>query len=140
MPACCSSSYSFLEFVAPALGQVVGENGHYQLAEETPALILDNDTLADDFSDEDDEGEDESDSDDQLEDDDIELEEDAADTPAENAAAPAPAERPRFAAPHKRDDGTWPISYEYTGKNYSWVGPADNIRDAMTRTWLAYHS
>lgn len=135
----------YLEFVAPALGQIIGENGQYQRADETPTLILDNGTLPDDLqeddSDDDAEDDDNAEADDGLEDDEIETEEtqenEPAAAPAETEAAP-PA-RPRFDAPKRRDDGQWEVRYEYAGQKYAWTGPAENIRDAMTQAWLAYH-
>ncbi len=47
----------YLEFVAPALQQVVGENGQYRLVTETEPLVLDNAQYADELDDDEDDGE-----------------------------------------------------------------------------------
>lgn len=129
----------YLEFVAPALGQIVGENGQYQLAEEVHPLILDSDEMVDDLADDDEEGEED---DDALEEDEIDTDEmperDPAGAPAKvETVAPA---RPRFDAPKRREDGQWEVRYEYAGQKFAWTGPAENIREAMTNAWEAYHS
>ncbi|MDE1476601.1 hypothetical protein KKI95_19280 [Xenorhabdus bovienii] len=56
----------------------------------------------------------------------------------EQTEQPKPTERPRFSAPHRRDDGQWVVRFEYSGQNYSWVGQADNLKEAMIQAWLAY--
>lgn len=136
----------YLEFAADALGQEVGENGQYQLKQTSAPIVLRVElaTTADEVEeseglDGDDENDTSEDDDEALEDDEIELDE-SSETEPEVAVEPdQPAERPRFAAPHKKDDGTWQISYEFAGKSYSWIGPAENIRDAMQKAWAAYH-
>lgn len=132
----------YLEFAAPALGQAIGENGHYQLANETKPLVLDN--AAEDGEPEDGEDDNEAD-DDTLDDDEIDTDEgdeiSAKDSPAgsEQEEGPPPALRPRFDAPKRNEAGEWVVRYEFDGERYAWTGVAANIRDAMEKAWHAYH-
>ncbi|CDH32681.1 hypothetical protein [Xenorhabdus bovienii] len=48
--------------------------------------------------------------------------------------------RPRFSASHRHDDGQWVVKFEYSGQNYSWIGQADNLKNAMIQAWQAYFS
>lgn len=121
----------YLELAASALGQVVGENGQYQLQDTSPPMILNVETHADELDDEEDED------DESLDDDEIDTDEDNIESP-EQAKESKP-EKPRFGTTQRRDDGTWKVVYEFCGKEYSWVGPADNIRDAMLKAWEACH-
>lgn len=129
----------YLDFVADALGQSVGENGWLRAKDERPPIVLN-------LGDEADEAEDvQEDADDNEEDEDEAAEEaDPVDSSTEKADNPAvdtaaePVVRPRFAAPHRRDDGLWMIKFEYAGKNYAWSGLADNIPQAMQAAWEAY--
>ncbi len=135
----------YLEFAATALEQAVGENGQYQLVRDTPPLVLDNETYAEEVEEMEAEDEDSEANDETLDDDEIESDDEAEPEPeTPEATEPvkeekSPAARPRFAAPHKRDDGTWKVSYEFDGKEFNWIGPADSIRDAMQKAWQAYH-
>ena len=132
----------YLEFAASALQQAVGENGQYQLMTEAAPLVLDNDTYADELEDDaDSEAEVEAD-DDSLDEDEIETDDEPAE--AEEKPEPveeekAPALRPRFDAPKRNADGQWVVRYEYDGQRYAWTGPAENIKEAMTKAWEAYH-
>jgi len=127
----------YLEHAAEALGQSVGETGRYELVNESPSLVLDNQEYASELED-DDEGDADDDS---LDDDEIEVD----DEPALEVevqlveAAPEPKARPRFYGMHQLEDGTWQISFEFSGQIYNWIGPAENIKDAMTKAWKAHH-
>lgn len=131
----------YLEHAAGALGQSVSETGRYELVSETPQLVLDNQDYADELDDEEEDADDDSLDDDEIETDDepalpVEAEVELVD--AEVTPEPAPA-RPRFYGMHKLEDGTWQISFEYAGQIYNWIGPAANIKEAMTKAWVAHH-
>ncbi|MDE9532929.1 protelomerase, partial [Xenorhabdus bovienii] len=131
----------YLEFAADALEQEIGENGRYQLVDNSPNIII-----------QDDEGEELAD--DTVDDDEIEISDDAAEDDSETeqeqepdsesekkleqVKPPKSTERPRFSAPHRRDDGQWVVRFEYSGQNYSWVGQADNLKEAMIQAWKMY--
>ncbi|CAM3712795.1 hypothetical protein [Xenorhabdus thuongxuanensis] len=119
----------YLEFVADALGQQVGENSRYHLVDKFPNIVI------------------QDDEDEEL-DDEVEIEDEFEHEPEQRAKPdkiaehhieqPKPTERPRFSAPHRRDDGQWVIRFEYFGQHYSWVGNAENIKEAMVHAWQAY--
>jgi len=82
----------YLEFVAPALGQKIGENGHYQLASEAKALVLDNAAFTEDLEEEDTaEGGDSEVEDESLDDDEIDVEKEPQTEATEITADKAPA-------------------------------------------------
>lgn len=138
----------YLEFAAEALGQSAGENGRLQLNIEPPAVVLNNDQYADEL----DEGEDatiqDDDATDDIEEDEIEVEEvqevqEAKPLTEVEDKVAAPPEKtstlvPKFAAPHRREDGQWVIRFEYDGQKFAWSGPADSIPQAMRAAWDAY--
>ncbi|MDE9530048.1 protelomerase, partial [Xenorhabdus bovienii] len=132
----------YLEFTADALEQEIGENGRYQLVDNSPNIIIQGD-----------EGEElEADivDDESIDDDEIEIDGETTENEPEPEPEPEtekkleqseqskPTERPRFSAPHRRDDGQWVVRFEYSGQNYSWVGQADNLKEAMIQAWAAY--
>ncbi|CDG96414.1 hypothetical protein XBP1_2070070 [Xenorhabdus bovienii str. puntauvense] len=133
----------YLEFAADALEQEIGETGRYQRVDNSPNIIIQDEELETDIIDNE-----------SIEDDEIEINDDTAENGSEPEQEPEPnseseekleqieqpesAERPRFSAPHRRNDGQWIVRFEYSGQNYSWVGQADNLKDAMIQTWLAY--
>ncbi|WP_237387299.1 protelomerase family protein [Xenorhabdus sp. Sc-CR9] len=138
----------YLEFAADALEQEIGENGRYQLIDTSPKIIIqDNDdeelVEVDDESIDDDEIEIDDDNDIDETEPEIEVEvepEQEPESPPEAAENPEPTERPRFSAPHRRDNGQWVVKFEYSGQHYSWIGQAKNLKDAMTQAWLTYFS
>ena len=111
----------YLDFASDALGQTVGENGWYEVADDLPPIVLNNDDHPEDF-----EGEDLDDSGDEDENND--------DNGAENKSA----ERPRFSAPTRIPDGGWSVHFEFDGKQYAWSGAANSLSDAMRSAWYAY--
>lgn len=127
----------YLDFVADALGQSVGENGWLQAKDERPPIVLN-------LGDEADEAEDVQEDTNDNEEDETAEEADPVDSSSEKTDNPTvdtaaePVVRPRFAAPHRRDDGVWMIKFEYAGTNYAWSGMADNIPQAMQAAWEAY--
>ena len=129
----------YLDFVADALEQSVGDNGWLQADNDRPSIILNLNE--------------------ETEDADMELsaveeaveaveavEAEKLHTPQpiveksnpdiKNSVVPIP--RPRFSAPHRREDGLWVIKFEYEGKNYAWSGFADTIPQAMQAAWSTY--
>jgi hypothetical protein len=130
----------YLDFVAEPLGQTVGENGWLQADEAQPSIILNlDDDLEDDEADDDHSYESEVTTETGKK---IALDETSKDTTSElktRASTAATAERPRFEAPRKNDDGMWVVRYEYKGVKFAWAGDADNIRDAMQKAWHAYN-
>ena len=138
----------YLEFAADALGQTTGENGRLQLNVEPPQIVLEN-TQHDELDDEDDDASETSEADEDVEDDEIdvadsdEIVEESEPEPQQHLVTQPlenhkPAAVPRFAAPHRRDDGQWVIRFEYEGQNYAWSGMANSIPEAMHTAWLAY--
>ncbi|MDE9588206.1 protelomerase family protein [Xenorhabdus bovienii] len=130
----------YLDFAADALEQEIGENGRYQLVDNSPNIIIQDD--------EDEELEADIVDDESIDDDEIEIDgettenepepEPETEKEPEQTEQPKPTERPRFSAPHRRDDGQWVVRFEYSGQNYSWVGQADNLKEAMIQAWQAY--
>lgn len=129
----------YLAFAADALCQFVGENGQYQLRDDTPPIIVqDVDGGDDDNGDDDDQSVD--DGDDSLEDDEIDIDDNESDD-ADNAVSKnesAVDDRPRFSAPKRAEDGAWIIEFLYCGSKYYWSGHADNLGAAMKAAWDNY--
>lgn len=135
----------YLEFAADALGQSAGENGRLQLNVEPPAVVLNNDQYADELDEAEDATDLDDDATDDIEEDEIEVEEvqeaEALAQAEDKIAAPqekASSLVPKFAAPHRREDGLWVIRFEYDGQKFAWSGPADSIPQAMRAAWDAY--
>lgn len=118
----------YLEFIAPALGNAISEEGRLQLDTEPKRLILDIEEETEEPSD-DLEG---------IDDDELEIEEAPHATPDADEEKTTPA-HPRFEAPKRSANGDWMIRYEYAGQHYAWTGPAKNMPDAMRKAWDAYH-
>lgn len=116
----------YLDFASDALGQTIGENGWYEVADELPPIVLNNDEYPEDFDDED------------LDDSDDENESNESSS-TEKEAETKSAERPRFSAPTRTPEGGWSVHFEFEGKQYAWSGKAENIRDAMLKAWQTYH-
>lgn len=118
----------YLDYVAPALGMEVGDDGRFKSSVEEeikPVVIFD---LENEETDDDDIEEDtEIDDDDEIELDEIE----------DNKNTSELNEKPRFAAPISRGDNRWLIKFTFSGQHYSWEGDANNVRDAMERAWEA---
>lgn len=130
----------YLEAATDALGQTIGENGRLQLADKVKTIVLDNEEHLDELDDDDaKEADDAEEADDTYDDDEIELVDDGEVDPAAAESAAEERQRPRFDAPKRTDAGEWVIRYEFSGQRYAWTGSADNIRDAMTKAWEAYH-
>ncbi|MFW5407209.1 protelomerase family protein [Pectobacterium brasiliense] len=115
----------YLDYVAPALGMEVGDDGRFKPAidEEIEPVVI--------FEIDDDNNFEES-SDDDVDDND-ELELDDGDDDKDDTKQ----EKPRFAAPISRGENRWLIKFEFAGGHYSWEGDAENVRDAMKRAWDA---
>ena len=120
----------YLEFAASALGQVVGENGQYQVVNSVPEIVINAEDAEPEESEDDDEGEDDDDDDD-IENEELEIEEEA------EPEIKKP-ERPRFGAASRNDNGEWVIKFEYAGQHYSWTGETDTLREAMIKAWATY--
>lgn len=122
----------YLDYVAPALGMEVGDDGRFKSAIEDeiqPVVIFE---LGDDTSpdEEPDNGDDDVDDDDEIE---LEVN-DETEGSSEERTSP---EKPRFAAPIRRGEKRWLIKFDFCGGHYSWEGDAENVRDAMKRAWAA---
>lgn len=126
----------YLDFVADALGQTVGENGWLQVqTDDRPSIVL---NLAD--ASEDDENEDlGTDETGEEAEEDAPVESVNKEQAVEATPAQTPVNRPRFAAPHQNEDGEWVVRYEFNGTKFAWTGKAENIRDAMQKAWHAYN-
>lgn len=127
----------YLDFVADALGQSVGENGWLQAKDERPPIVLNLGDEADEAEDVQEDANDNEEDETAEEADPVDSSSEKTDNPTVDTAA-EPVVRPRFAAPHRRDDGVWMIKFEYAGTNYAWSGMADNIPQAMQAAWEAY--
>lgn len=127
----------YLDFVADALGQSVGENGWLQAKDERPPIVLNLGDEADEAEDVQEDANDNEEDETAEEADPVDSSSEKNDNPTVDTAA-EPVVRPRFAAPHRRDDGVWMIKFEYAGTNYAWSGMADNIPQAMQAAWEAY--
>ncbi|WP_218833035.1 protelomerase family protein [Serratia fonticola] len=118
----------YLDYVAPALGMEIGDDGRFKSAveEDVQPVVI--------FGQEDNPSEEGGNDDDDIVDDDdeIELEVNEETDEGENASH----EKPRFAAPVQRGDN-WLITFEFAGKHYDWEGSAENAMDAMKQAWEA---
>ncbi|HGE8284282.1 TPA: protelomerase family protein [Serratia marcescens] len=123
----------YLDYVAPALGMEVGDDGRFKSAAEDeiqPVVIFETDDVTN-TEEPDDDGDDDVDDEDEIElevDDEAEEKEDVSQ------------EKPRFAAPISRGHNRWLIKFDFAGSHYSWEGDAENVRDAMKRAWDANFS
>jgi len=120
----------YLDYVAPALGMEVGDDGRFKSAAEDeiqPVVIFETDDVTN-TEEPDDDADDDVDDEDEIElevDDEAEEKEDVSQ------------EKPRFAAPISRGHNRWLIKFDFAGGHYSWEGDAENVRDAMKRAWEA---
>jgi hypothetical protein len=125
----------YLAFAADALGQTIGESGHYQLVEDRPQIIVvDTEDSENDTNDEpatvDGTDEDEG----TLEDDELDVDDDKPDPVKKNDRV----ERPVFKAPKKVESGIWVVEFSYQNRRYFWNGHADNAPAAMKQAWETY--
>lgn len=135
----------YLEFAADALGQFVGENGQWQLKDETPAIVLPDEEILEPMDDAD--LDDENQDDETLDDDEIEVDEsggeemeevgDAEEVKVAEQEEKHPA-KPNFKAPRDNGDGTYMVEFEFDGRHYAWSGAAGNRIEAMQSAWSAY--
>lgn len=117
----------YLDYVAPALGMEVGDDGRFKSAAEDeiqPVVIFETNDVT---------NTEEPDDDDVDDEDEIELEVDDEAEEKEDISQ----EKPRFAAPISRGHNRWLIKFDFAGGHYSWEGDAENVRDAMKRAWEA---
>lgn len=120
----------YLDYVAPALGMEVGDDGRFKSAAEDeiqPVVIFETDDVTN-TEEPDDDGDDDVDDEDEIE---LEVDDEAEDK--EDISQ----EKPRFAAPISRGHNRWLIKFDFAGGHYSWEGDAENVRDAMKRAWDA---
>ncbi|NSL16532.1 protelomerase [Serratia marcescens] len=120
----------YLDYVAPALGMEVGDDGRFKSAAEDeiqPVVIFEADDVTN-TEEPDDDGDDDVDDEDE-----IELEVDDETEEKEEISQ----EKPRFAAPISRGHNRWLIKFDFAGSHYSWEGDAESVRDAMKRAWDA---
>lgn len=123
----------YLDYVAPALGMEVGDDGRFKSAAEDeiqPVVIFETDDVTN-TEEPDDDADDDVDDEDEIElevDDEAEEKEDVSQ------------EKPRFAAPISRGHNRWLIKFDFASGHYSWEGDAENVRDAMKRAWDANFS
>ena len=120
----------YLDYVAPALGMEIGDDGRFKSAAEDevqPVVIFEADDVTN-TEEPDDDGDDDVDDEDEIE---LEVDDEAEEKEEISQ------EKPRFAAPISRGHNRWLIKFDFAGNHYSWEGDAESVRDAMKRAWDA---